>query len=124
VIFPRGANLDRFSRLSNEIDEYADRGGTGVQPLETYLVSVDRFGPILDLEAWHSSEFPSVVRHQSEPKTACVGRNEQIVRTNHGAAVFEGCANLSIVKSRFVWIFEDLNAPPTGTLCNLFKTAS
>jgi hypothetical protein len=36
--FGRGANLDRFSPLSNEIDERADRCGSNVQPLQNFLV--------------------------------------------------------------------------------------
>src|SRR5580698_742864 len=34
----READLDRFSPLSNEIDERADRSGSNVQPLQNFLV--------------------------------------------------------------------------------------
>jgi hypothetical protein len=36
--FGRGANLDRFSSLSNEIDERADRCGTNVEAFQDFLV--------------------------------------------------------------------------------------
>jgi hypothetical protein len=36
--FGRGANLDRFSPRSNEIDERADRCGSNVQPLQNFFV--------------------------------------------------------------------------------------
>jgi hypothetical protein len=38
--FGRGANLDRFSPLSNEIDERAYRCGSNVQPLQNVIAQV------------------------------------------------------------------------------------
>jgi hypothetical protein len=66
--------------------------------------SSGRFGPIFDFESLDRSEFASVVGHQCEPKTTCMRRDKQIMRTDHNPTQPEVRTNLRIMDSRFVGI--------------------